>query len=236
MKTQSSPESGYFNPRVFVVFVLWVCGAWLAAISFAPPAQAWSVKQGGSPGAVVWELDFSQPIIAMGYNYPGSADFTIHRHPHIGMSPNGGQRQYASVTMRVYWYCAAGKWCQFDQKTSYTDWIPYGSYFVMTNCPRVTSIPTTYNYHWTVIMTIEWYNSNYQLVAWEHFYPDRTGTTKFNWCDRCTEPYGWQWWGNADLAIHMYAVGKHAGAPWGNSYAYNLNTPNGNIYCLRGGP
>ena len=87
MKTQSSPESGYFNPRVFVVFLLWVCAAWLAAISFATPASAWSAKYAGWPGGVTWASE-NNPVIGMGYNSPGSASLAIYRAPTIGVSPS----------------------------------------------------------------------------------------------------------------------------------------------------
>src|SRR3954468_22740643 len=108
MKTQSSSESGYFNPRV--TFLLLVCGVWLAAISFAPSALALGIRYGGSPGYVTWASG-DAPVIGMGYNSPGSADFTISnpRRPTIGMPSAGTYWQCAAVTLNVYYY-SAGQW------------------------------------------------------------------------------------------------------------------------------
>jgi hypothetical protein len=230
MKTPTSSESGYFYPRISVASLLCICAAWLAAISFAPSALAWNITYGGSPGYVTWGNAAVAPVIGMGFNSPGSADFTIpfYRRPTIGMSSAGTYWQRAAVTMYVYYYCAAGRWCEYSRDTKWTPWTHQGA-SATVDSPRVTPIPTTGTYLWTSIIQIVWYNyPSYQWVAWENFYPDRTGTAYF--------PYNSSeiWHGNADMAINVRAERERAGRPWGPLNGYNLNTPTGYIYVLQG--
>jgi hypothetical protein len=228
MKTQSSPESGYFNPRICLTLLLWVCGAWLAAISFAPSALAWGTKSWGTPGWVGWS-DSPDPIIGMGYDYATQNDFALYRHPTIAMSTAGTKYQYVAVTIYTYYSCNNGQWCYYAKDTKTTRWTPYGT-TATVNTPQ-THIPTTSTNYWTSIVQFTWYNSTFQVIGYKNFYPDRTYTMFFNYYD--TDP---QWWGNADMACNMFAVKKGVCKPHGTANGGNLNTPTGTIYCLKAMP
>lgn len=236
MKTPTSSESGYFHLRISVASLLCICGVWLAAMSFVPSASAWSANSGGTPGYVTWTANVNVPVIAMGYNSPGSADFTLSRVPTIGMSPSGTDWQYATVTIWVYYYCA-GEWCLWDKNTTTTPTWTYRGATATVDKPRVSPIPTTGTAYWTSLIQIIWYNdmrySSSQWAAWETFYPTNTGTTSFDYVSG-GDPPGYQWHGNAELAIASYAEKYGAGQPWGPVWSSNLYSPTGYIYVLQG--
>ena len=238
MKTPTSSESGYFYLRISAASVLCLCGVWLAVMSFVPSASAWNATSGGSPGNVTW-ADVNAPVIGMGW---GDVDFQIYRAPTISMSSAGTYWQYAAVTLYVYYLCEAESgeygWCYYYQDTKNTLWTPYGATATTVDIPRVHPIPPG-NYYWTSFIQIIWYNdmryTSSQQAAWENFYPTNPVTTYFNYVPG-GDPDGYQYHGNADMAITTFAEdpARHAGKPYGALWSYNLLSPTGYIYVLQG--
>jgi hypothetical protein len=233
MKTQSSPESGYFNPRVFVAFLLWVCGAWLAAISFATPASAWNQKYWGTPGTVTFNNLQEAPRIAMGQESDTHNNFYLVGNPTVTTSTAGTYWQYVAVQIYPYYSCA-GQWCSgppFNYATQTSPWMRRGEQATIQY--PFTRVDNN-GFYWTMLVQVTWYDANRQAFARKIFYPDRAGTSYFHYVyNPATRRYEAQWWGNADMAINTFASRRGYGYPYGLAPGANLNTPTGYIYCLR---
>ena len=147
MKTPTSSESGYFNPRVFVAFFLWACGGWLAAISLATPASAWRVSSDwGTPGSVYWN-NGTGPITNMGDGSSTENNFQLSQSTTVTAS-TATYQQYVSVHIHSYWWSPGNYWRSGPQATQYSGLMYPGQYVTV---PYTSTRVNNNNFYWTML-------------------------------------------------------------------------------------